>query len=222
MCNRYVTPAQAEVERFWNLTPRTLPNPWPAQVFPRAPGPFLRAGANGVELLLGDWGLIPPFATTRVLRYSTNNARCETVAERPVLRDAWRKGQRCIIPAASFDEPCWETGHNVWWRFRRPDGAPWGLAGLWSTWVDRRTGEVIPSYTMLTINADQHPLMRRMHRPNPKRPPAQQDKRSVIPIERADVARWLESSADDARALLRLPGAEAFAAAPFTPTAPRE
>lgn len=215
MCNRYVTPAQAEVERFWNAIPRELANPWPAQVFPRAPGPFLRAAAGGAELLLGEWGLIPPFAATRLLRYQTNNARCETVAERPVFRDAWRKGQRCIIPAASFDEPCWETGRNVWWRFRRPDGAPWGLAGLWNTWVDRRTGEVVPSYTMLTINADQHPLMRRMHRANPKRPPEQQDKRSVIPIERADAEQWLAGGMDDARALLRLAGAEAFAAAPL-------
>jgi len=73
----------------------------------------------------------------------------------PVLR-----GQRCIIPALSFDEPNWETGRNIWWRFRRADGEPWGLAGLWNAWTDRATGEIHESYTMLTINADDHPLMR--------------------------------------------------------------
>jgi putative SOS response-associated peptidase YedK len=75
---------------------------------------------------------------------------------------------RCIIPAASFDEPNWETGKNVWWRFRRADGVPWGLAGLWNTWIDKETGDVWDNYTMLTLNADGHPLMGRMHKPDPK------------------------------------------------------
>ena len=53
----------------------------------------------------------------------------------------------------------------------------------------RRTGEIVPSYTMLTINADHHPLMSRMHRPDPRLPPDQQDKRSVVSIEVQDVDR---------------------------------
>ena len=28
------------------------------------------------------------------------------------------------------------------WRFRRADGMPWGLAGLWSEWKDPQTGEI--------------------------------------------------------------------------------
>ena len=95
----------------------------------------------------------------------------------------------------SFDEPCWETGRNVWWRFTRKDGAPWGLAGLWNTWIDRSTGEVHESYTMLTVNADAHPLMRRMHKPDPDFGPGEQDKRLVVSIEGADVDQWLYGSA---------------------------
>ena len=87
----------------------------------------------------------------------------------------WARGQRCIIPAADFDEPNWESGKNEWWRFRRPDGNPWGLAGLWNTWVNKASGEVHESYTMLTLNADHHPLMSRMHKPDPKLGPDQQD-----------------------------------------------
>lgn len=74
------------------------------------------------------------------------------------------------IPASDFDEPNWETGRNVWWRFKRVDGAPWSLAGLWNVWTDKATGETHESYTMLTINADMHPLMKRMHKPDPKAP----------------------------------------------------
>ncbi|MBV7417889.1 hypothetical protein KW830_05410 [Comamonas sp. CMM03] len=78
------------------------------------------------------------------------------------------------------------------------------MAGLWNTWVDHATGEVHESFTMLTINADAHPLMRRMHKPDPKLPPDQQDKRSVIPIELSDVDRWLAGAVRDAQALLKL------------------
>lgn len=99
-------------------------------------------------------------------------------------------------------------------KFRtRPSGyrkplagyAPWGLAGLWNTWVDQATGEVHESYTMLTVNADDHPIMSRMHKPDPKLPTGQQDKRSVVAIEAGDVDQWLAGTVRDAKALLCAP-----------------
>ena len=69
-------------------------------------------------------------------------------------------------------------------------------------------------YTMLTINADAHPLMRRMHKPDPKLAADQQDKRSVIPVEMVDVDRWLEGSVADATGLLRLAPVGIFEAGP--------
>ena len=100
------------------------------------------------------------------------------------------------------------------WLFHRPDGNPWGLAGLWNNWRDKETGEVVESYTMLTINADAHLLMGRMHRPDPKRPPNMQDKRSVVPIEAADVDAWLFAPVEEAAALMRLASADAFEGEP--------
>ena len=126
-------------------------------------------------------------------------------------------GTSCIIPAVSFDEPNWESGKNVWWRFRRADGAPWGLAGLWNTWTDKTTGEVVESFTMLTLNADIHPLMNRMHKPDPKLGPDRQDKRSVVPIELEDVDAWLNGSPEAAAALVRLAPAQVFDAGPVAP-----
>lgn len=218
MCNRYVSPEQAVVESFWHIGGRNPPRWWAPEVYPRAQGPFVRAAGSGRELAVGQWGLIPHFAKTAKLSYSTNNARAEELAAKPAFRDPWKRGQRCIIPAVSFDEPCWETGKNVWWRFRRADSAPWGLAGLWNTWVDKATGELVESYTMLTLNADTHPLMRRMHKPKPNLPPDAQDKRSVIPIELDDVEPWLHGSLDDATGLLRLAPMEAFEAGPISTT----
>lgn len=80
--------------------------------------------------------------------------------------------------------------------------------------IDKGTGEVSESYTMLTLNADHHPLMSRMHKPDPKLPPDQQDKRSVIPIELVDVDTWLYGSIDAATTLVRVPPVVVFDAAP--------
>jgi putative SOS response-associated peptidase YedK len=213
MCTRYISPEEAEIERFWRIDRRNQPEWWAgAQVFPRALGPFIRLqpgedGQPATTLVIGQFGLIPWFAKEAKLPYATQNARSEEIAAKASFKQPWAKGQRCIIPAWSFDEPCWETGKNVWWRFRRADGTPWGLAGLWNAWTDKSTGEIVESYTMLTVNADDHPLMRRMHKPDPKLPADQQDKRSVVAIEPADVQAWLTGTVEEVRALLHAPAA---------------
>lgn len=212
------------------MTKNPLAIDWPGGIVgPRKDGLFIRltlpstpaaAGqassgpGSPLELVVGRWGLIPWFADTPNIRYSTNNARSEELATKASFKHAWARGQRCIIPAAWFDEPNWESGKNVWWRFRRADSATWGLAGLWGTWTDRATGEVLQSYTMLTINADDHPLMRRMHKPDPAIAADAQDKRSVIAIELADVEQWLHGSLQDAKELLRPPPLELIHAGP--------
>ncbi len=146
--NRYVSPDEADLERVWHVGAH---DHWRVgSIFPRKLGPCIRAGANGGrELVVGQWGLIPFFAKTPKLTYQTNNARSEELAVKATFRDPWKRGQRCIIPAQSFEEPNWESGKNQWWRFRRADGRAWGLAGLWSTWADTSTGEIVESYTMI-------------------------------------------------------------------------
>jgi hypothetical protein len=64
------------------------------------------------------------------------------------------------------------------------------------------------------MNADQHPLMRRMHKPDPAFGPDAQDKRSVVALELADVDRWLTGSSAEARGLIRLTPVETFVAGP--------
>src|SRR6218665_993307 len=217
MCNRYNTPDLAAIEREWPIGGQN-PNRWGKEiVVPRADGPFIRPAGGARELVVGQWGLIPWFAKEAKLKYSTNNARSEELAEKASYKDPWKRGQRCIIPAVSFDEPNWQSGKNEWWRFRRSDAHLWALAGLWNTWTDRATGEIHESYTMLTLNADSHPLMRRMHKPDPKFGPDEQDKRSVIPIEAGDVSQWLTGTVEEARQLLRLAPVETFDAGPAGP-----
>ena len=221
MCTRYISPEVGDIERHWHVGARTGIG-WAREVFPGYAGVFIRAAPAAEvglerELVVGQWSLIPWFAKERKLKFPTSNARSEELAQKASYKHPWARGQRCIIAAESFFEPCWETGRHVPWRFRRGDGAPWGLAGLWNTWVDPASGEIVESYTMLTINADAHPLMSRMHRPDPKRSPEMQDKRSVIPIETADLDTWLGAPVKEAQTLLRLAPAEIFDAEPAPP-----
>jgi putative SOS response-associated peptidase YedK len=217
MCTRYISPEAGDIERHWRVGARD-PARWTRDMFPRYAGPFIRAARDAVdpgrELVVGQWALVPWFAKSPKLSYPTCNARSEELSAKASYKHPWARGQRCIIPATCFFEPNWESGRHVPWRFSRADGTPWGLAGLWNTWVDKTSGEVVESYTMLTLNADAHPLMRRMHKPDPRLGPDQQDKRSVIPIEPEDVDTWLHAPLAQASALLRLTPAEAFEAEP--------
>jgi putative SOS response-associated peptidase YedK len=218
VCTRYVSPEAAAIERAWHIGSR---NPWRGaqrETFPGYDAPFIRAARDATEpareLVVGQWSLIPWFAKERKLKYPTSNARSEELSAKASYKHPWARGQRCIIPAVSFVEPNWETGKHVPWMFKRADGELWGLAGLWNTWTDKGSGEIVESFSMLTLNADEHPLMNRMHRPDPKRPPGMQDKRSVVPIDFENVGTWLHGTQEQAVALVRLQPPEVFDAKP--------
>jgi putative SOS response-associated peptidase YedK len=47
------------------------------------------------------WGLIPFWAKDAKIGYKMINARADTVAEKPVFRDSFKR-RRCLIPADGF------------------------------------------------------------------------------------------------------------------------
>lgn len=147
------------------------------------------------EALNGLFGLVPHWSADTKITKATYNARSETVASKPSFRDAWRKAQHCIIPAEAFFEPNWHSGRAVPTCFSRQDGLPMGIAGLWSSWTSPQGG-IIHSYTMLTINADQHPLLRLMHKPT-------DEKRMVVILPDAAYGDWLRASAAQSHAFMR-------------------
>lgn len=180
-----------------------LPLGLKSSLWPGYHGPFLRkhefadVGDEAVpfrELLVGSFGLIPHWAENTTSARNTYNARSETVHEKPSFRDAWRNAQHCIIPAEAIYEPDWRSGRAVPTRISRADGKPMGIAGLWAT-KHYPSGDVIHSYTMLTINADQHPFMRQFHKPD-------DEKRSVVILHERDYDGWLQASPADSRDFL--------------------
>lgn len=207
MCNLYQMTPKEDLERYFRARVRDA-GYRASTVGPFGRGAFLRPAQAAPEVVTGQWGMIAPRSRTprpESRAILTNNARAETLAQKWTYRDAWAAGRRCLIPASWFQEPNWETGRNLWWQLRRADGAPWALAGLWSEWTDPQTGELLPNYTLITCNCDAHPLLARLHKPDPTLPPDAQDKRSVVSVEPSDWDTWLLGSEAEARALIRPP-----------------
>lgn len=154
------------------------------------------------QALPGTFGLIPHWAKNPLIARQTYNARSETVAEKPSYRQAWQKAQHCIIPAEAIYEPDWRSGKATPTKIYRTDGQPLGIAGLYASWQSPE-GHIIHSYTMLTINADQHPLMNQFHKPN-------DEKRMVVILPEHHYSDWLNATAQSSPALLQPYPAEAL------------
>jgi putative SOS response-associated peptidase YedK len=147
------------------------------------------------ESVLGSFGLIPHWAKDNKIARQTYNARTETVAEKPSFRDAWKRAQHCIIPVQSFFEPDWRSGKAQPTRIALASDEPMGLAGLWAQWRSSE-GETVHSFTMLTINADDHALMRNFHKP-------QDEKRMVVILPPAHYGDWLQASASESNEFMK-------------------
>lgn len=173
------------------------PDMWPGYegVFIRS-HPHADVGDEAVparEAVLGHWGLIPHWSKDGKVK-GTFNARSETVAEKPSFRDSWRKGLRCIVPAMAVYEPDWRSGKAVPTAVSRADGQPMGVAGIWSGW--RGPNGWVDSFTMLTVNADDHAVFKLLHKP-------QDEKRMVVILNPDSFETWLKGSESEAWELVR-------------------
>jgi putative SOS response-associated peptidase YedK len=137
------------------------------------------------EAVPGLFGLIPHWSTDANIGRRTYNARSETVATKPSFRDAWKNAQHCIIPVEAIFEPDWRSGKAIPTRISSANGEPMGIAGLWSTWKSPKG--VVHSFTMLTINADSHDLMRQFHKPV-------DEKRMVVILPPDSYDPWLKAT----------------------------
>ncbi len=170
---------------------------YPEVVFPGYLAPIVvKSQESGrVACGLARFGLVPSWAKDGTIGRRTYNARSETVAEKPSYRAAWRHRHFAIALADGFFEPCYESGRAVRWRIARADGGPFGIACIWDRWTDPAIGEVVASFSMLTINADHHPIMNRFHRPG-------DEKRTPVVLAPDQFGAWLDAMPDAAMAIL--------------------
>lgn len=200
MCTNYRAGARDFIREQFHVLAPTFD--YREEAFPGYVEPIVRLDAQGErECIAARFGLIPYWSKDATIGRRTLNARSETVAERPSYRQAWKRAQRCLVPMAWFYEPNYESGKSVRWKIERADRAGFACAAIWDRWIDQTSGEVVHSFSLLTVNADQQPVMRRMHKPG-------DEKRSVVIVEPHDYEAWLSAAPADAATLVRAPGGE--------------
>ncbi|MDD2545858.1 MAG: SOS response-associated peptidase family protein [Burkholderiaceae bacterium] len=178
-------------------------------LWPRMPGWFVRsspAAADAPEpsaptrtLVAAQWGLVPHWVKSasdgRLRAPKLVNAKAETAATATAFRDAWLQGQRCIVPMAAFFADDWRSGKAVATRIARVDGKPMGVAGLWAQWTGPE-GEVLLSYTLLTVAASNHALMQRYQSPG-------SEKRMPVVLGEGAYDAWLNARPEKASEFMR-------------------
>ncbi|MEA9996442.1 SOS response-associated peptidase family protein [Pseudomonas sp. AA4] len=193
MCSHYEAPTQSQLALTFGIefNEQGKLDLWPGYF-----GPFIRRSGHTdpqdeaspiLEMLLGSFGLIPGWSKDAKIARRTYNARSETVAEKPSYKNAWRRAQHCIIPAAAIYEPDWRTGTAIATRITRSDSELMGIAGIWERWHSA-AGEIVHSYSMLTVNADNHAFMRNYHKPS-------DEKRMVVILPKGLYNDWLNAPA---------------------------
>lgn len=190
MCGRFAVGAMGGQEwADWLGVDRDSPWPEPSwNVAPTQAAAVVVPAGGGRRLMLARWGLVPrwwrrPLAE---LRASTFNARAEEAAEKPMFRDAWKRG-RCLVPCIGYYE--WSgTGttksgaKRAFFVTLRGNAPGFCMAGLWAR--ASVEGATLTSFTVLTCAAG--PATRSLH------------PRSPVVIGEADWDRWLTSGPEAA------------------------
>ncbi len=212
MCVNYVTVSRKILYDMFDAPIHSDVGVWREEAYQDYLAPIIRSGAGGGagqrEALVASYGIVPrKHIPPGVKRFSTMNARAETVGQLRSFSAAWKAGQLCLVPMHTFFEPNWETGGAVRWKIGMADEAPFAVAGLYRSWREADGSESF-SFTQLTINADEHPLMRRFHKPC-------DEKRSLVMVQRSDYDDWLGCrNSEQAKAYLKLCSQELMAAVP--------
>lgn len=195
VCGRYVTASSPALlaERFAVDEVRATAGEPDYNVTPRAEVPVVAESRGRRVLDRVRWGLVPSWARDPSVGDRMINARAETVATKAAYGRAFAR-RRCIMPADGFYE--WQAvarGRKQPWFFRRRDGEPLAIAGLWERWRDPTLGADAPrvrSCAMVTTTANA--LMAPIH-----------DRMPAVLAERA-WDRWLDPDEADTDALLAL------------------
>lgn len=195
MCSNYETPKR---DQYLDELEWPIPTfEYRAEAYPGylAPIRLLAHETGEAELREAMFGLVPFWSKDDKISRQTYNARSETVASKPSYREPWKKRRYALVPMAGFYEPDYETGKPVRWKIERKDRRAFTVAAIWDYWK-KPTGEGLHSFSMLTINADGHPVMGRFHKPG-------DEKRSlvIVPPERRE--EWLHATAEQAGSFLQ-------------------
>lgn len=206
MCGRYniIASAQALYDAFKIISSELKFdfNKINYNIHPSAPGaeaeklvtaPIIRYVNNQYQALPAVWPLIPLWAKGKVSKYSTANAKSETIATTKSYQHAWKNGQRCLVPATGFYE--WQVVEGQ--KYKQPyniklkDQPIFAMAGLWEESTDPDNEQSVISFTIITTDAN--PMMAKIH--NTK-------KRMPVIVNESNYNRWLKGGENTEQGLL--------------------
>ena len=129
-----------------------------------------------------DWGLIPHWAKDHSIRKHTLNARIESIHEKPSFKEV--VNNRCLILTDGFFEWKWldlKGKSKQKYQIGLPNDELFAFGGIWSEWLNRSTGEIVKSYSIVTTAAND--LMSEIH--NTK-------KRMPVVLNESNEQYWLD------------------------------
>ena len=184
MCSRYFLDADGNVIAFTFGVPSDDRIARRVNIAPSQEAPVIRARkeGGGREAAMLRWGLVPFWAKDPSIASRMINARCESIAEKPAFREAFRS-RRCAIPASGFYEWTGEPRHRVPHAITVEGRRLLAFAGLWERWKDA-SGKPLETYTIVTTPANR--FVSAMH-----------DRMPAILAE-ADIDAWLSGSTEQA------------------------
>ena len=142
-----------------------------------------------IQIIPALWGLLPWYAKTRkdaeAYRFKMVNARQETIFDSNTYKYSIVK-TRCIIPSQGFFEHHHEVGgkRKIPFFIRVRDAEIFSLAGIYNNWVDKETGEVVNSFSIITTEANE--LMGRIHNGGDN------SRRMPLMLEKDMLDQWLD------------------------------
>lgn len=120
------------------------------RVYPYSNSPVIINEEDQLTVKMMNYSLVPSWSKTPRVKFATHNARIETVTEKPT----WKKpfsNNHCLVPLTHFYEPVYEgrfAGNMV--TFTKDDDGLLVAAGVYDTWLNKQTGEVVDSFAILT------------------------------------------------------------------------
>lgn len=180
MCGRYVrrSDKQRIAEHFRTGT-TVFDIPPSYNIAPTTFQPVIRLDRDTGEreIAMMRWGLIPAWCKeVKLLGMSTINAKAESLMEKPMWRQPFKK-RRCLVPADAFYE--WkkiDAKVKQPYAFGMKDGEPFAFAGVWERWI-APDGKPVDTFAIITT--DPNELAATVHT------------RMPVILEPKDYTRWL-------------------------------
>lgn len=120
-------------------------------IAPSETAPIIYQADDQRRARLMRWGMIPKWAKEPKTKYSTSNAKAETLAESKLYAGPF-KHSRCLVPADGFYE--WQQADGKQpYHICAPDHRLLAFAGLWEVWHEGQDDELC-SFTVIVTDAD--------------------------------------------------------------------